>query len=84
MQLSDLDKDWINRISNNAQDLPAGFYSLSAICGEDWRLIDNVNSFSRKFRRAVELGSIPNVSLHTKKSKADILIYIVKANEICG
>lgn len=57
--------------------LQPGQYKLSQLCGDDWLLMDDYNSFSCQFKRVIESGMLPNVSVHPKKGSNDTTVYTV-------
>ena len=83
MYLSDVDAARVEKLAQIVRRLAPGCYALSDICGDDWPLMEDANSFSRKFRRIVEANMIPNLSLHPEKAKNDTLVYVVKIDETC-
>ena len=84
MYLSDVDAARVEKLAQTVRQLAPGSYKLSEICGDEWRSMPDANSFSRKFRRVVEAGMIPELVIHPEKGPSDTLVNIVKIDEICG
>lgn len=79
--LSELDSARMEKLREAAANLAPGLYTLADICGDEWPRMIDYNSFSRKFKKTVEAGLMPGVSLHHDRRRNDALLYTRSLDE---